>query len=108
MPAARLCFMGKESDMATFTKEQLIAHIRERKEARQRMLDTVTINPGFREYLERELATDEIALASLASLASAPVAWLVGGRLFTTEIAAGMYASEVRKAVKPLFFSALL
>ncbi|HAN1923212.1 TPA: DUF550 domain-containing protein [Escherichia coli] len=51
--------------MATFTKEQLIAHIRERKEARQRMLDTVTINPGFREYLERELATDEIALASL-------------------------------------------
>ncbi len=65
MPAARLCFMGKESDMATFTKEQLIAHIRERKEARQRMLDTVTINPGFREYLERELATDEIALASL-------------------------------------------
>ncbi|EFF9529347.1 hypothetical protein HC557_22385 [Escherichia coli] len=105
MPAARLCFMGKESDMATFTKEQLIAHIRERKEARQRMLDTVTINPGFREYLERELATDEIALASLAS---APVAWLVGGRLFTTEIAAGMYASEVRKAVKPLFFSALL
>ncbi|EAB8367046.1 hypothetical protein [Escherichia coli] len=91
--------------MATFTKEQLIAHIRERKEARQRMLDTVTINPGFREYLERELATDEIALASLAS---APVAWLVGGRLFTTEIAARMYASEVRKAVKPLFFSALL
>ncbi|HAX5125598.1 TPA: hypothetical protein JZG35_004567 [Escherichia coli] len=55
--------------------------------------------------LERELATDEIALASLAST---PVAWLVGGRLFTTEIAAGMYASEVRKAVKPLFFSALL
>ncbi|MED0599684.1 hypothetical protein RCU10_12790 [Escherichia marmotae] len=51
--------------MTTFTKEQLIDHINDRKDVRQRMLDTATISSGFREYLERELATDQIALASL-------------------------------------------
>lgn len=51
--------------MTTFTKEQLIDHINDRKDVRQRMLDTATISSGFREYLERELATDRIALASL-------------------------------------------
>ncbi|RRM70291.1 DUF551 domain-containing protein [Escherichia coli] len=51
--------------MTTFTKEQLIDHINDRKDVRQRMLETATISSGFREYLERELATDRIALASL-------------------------------------------
>ncbi|MEH5317544.1 DUF551 domain-containing protein [Escherichia coli] len=51
--------------MTTFTKEQLIDHINDLKIFRQRMLDTATISSGFREYLERELATDQIALASL-------------------------------------------
>lgn len=51
--------------MTTFTKEQLIDHINDRKDVRQRMLDTATISSGFREYLERELTTDQIALASL-------------------------------------------
>ena len=51
--------------MTTITKEQLIDHINDRKDVRQRMLDTATVSSGFREYLERELATDQIALASL-------------------------------------------
>ena len=58
--------------MTTFTKEQLIDHINDRKDVRQRMLDTATISSGFREYLERELATDQIALASLEA---EPMAW---------------------------------
>lgn len=78
--------------MTTFTDKELIKEIKER-------IGSLDV----RDNIERRAY--EIALASLAS---APVAWLVGGRLFTTEIAAGMYASEVRKAVKPLFFSALL
>ncbi|HAW2153224.1 TPA: DUF551 domain-containing protein [Escherichia coli] len=51
--------------MTTITKEQLIDHINDRKDVRQRMLDTATVSSGLREYLERELATDQIALASL-------------------------------------------
>ncbi|EGO7812945.1 hypothetical protein FJC09_13725 [Escherichia coli] len=51
--------------MTTITKEQLIDHINDRKDVRQRMLYTATVSSGFREYLERELATDQIALASL-------------------------------------------
>lgn len=51
--------------MTTLTKEQLIDHINDLKIFRQKMLDTATISSGFREYLERELATDQIALASL-------------------------------------------
>ena len=51
--------------MTIFTKEQLIDHINDLKIFRQRMLDTETVSSGFREYLERELATDQIALASL-------------------------------------------
>ena len=51
--------------MTTFTKEQLIDYINDLKIFRQRMLDTATISSGFRKYLERELATDQIALASL-------------------------------------------
>ncbi|EDY9831360.1 TPA: hypothetical protein N7M93_004516 [Escherichia coli] len=95
--------------MTTFTKEQLISHARESVSYLEDLKGRASKEgEGCKvvlEMVEREL---ELARIALASLASAPVAWLVGGRLFTTEIAAGMYASEVRKAVKPLFFSALL
>lgn len=48
-----------------FTKEQLIEHIGKRMEDRRGLLSKATLAPGFREYLEKEVATDEIALASL-------------------------------------------
>ncbi|EFO1595197.1 hypothetical protein [Escherichia albertii] len=88
-----------------FTKEQLIEQAKTRMEANRYLLTRLPPESATVKEVAMNLAIDEIALASLVS---APVAWLVGGRLFTTEIAAGMYASEVRKAVKPLFFSTLL
>ncbi|WP_187469888.1 hypothetical protein [Lelliottia nimipressuralis] len=53
--------------MTTFTKEQLIEHIGKRMDDRRGLLNKATLAPGFREYLEKEVATDEIALASLAA-----------------------------------------
>lgn len=50
-----------------FTKEQLIEHIGKRMDDRRGLLNKATLAPGFREYLEKEVATDEIALASLTA-----------------------------------------
>lgn len=54
--------------MEKFTKEQLIEHIGKRMDDRRGLLSKATIAPGFREYLEKEVATDEIALAALTAV----------------------------------------
>lgn len=53
--------------MATFTKEQLIDHLYERMETRRGLLEAQATECGLCEYLRKEIATDEIALAALTA-----------------------------------------
>lgn len=48
-----------------FTKEQLIAHIKKQMKMREMHIASPATEQAFREYLELEIATNEIALASL-------------------------------------------
>ena len=51
--------------MSTFTKEQLIEHLRSRIEHRKGLIASIHIDRGYRDYLKLELRSSEIALASL-------------------------------------------
>lgn len=51
--------------MSTFTKEQLIEHLRTRIEHRKGLIASMHIDRGYRDYLKLELRSSEIALASL-------------------------------------------
>ena len=51
--------------MTTFTKEQLIEHLRSRIEHRKGLIASIHIDRGYRDYLKLELRSSEIALASL-------------------------------------------
>lgn len=51
--------------MSTFTKEQLIEHLRSRIEHRKGLIASIHIDRGYRDYLNLELRSLEIALASL-------------------------------------------
>lgn len=51
--------------MSTFTKEQLIEHLRTRIEHRKGLITSMHIDRGYRDYLKLELRSSEIALASL-------------------------------------------
>ncbi|WP_350360779.1 DUF551 domain-containing protein [Enterobacter hormaechei] len=65
--------------MSTFTKEQLIEHLRSRIEHRKGLIASIHIDRGYRgyrDYLKLELRSSEIALASLEA---EPVAWLLSG-----------------------------
>lgn len=53
--------------MNQFTKEELISHIKVRMSHRQTMIDSQYTNADFREYLRKEIATDEIALERLTA-----------------------------------------
>lgn len=59
-----------------FTKEQLIEHLKKQMKQRELHIASPATDRGFREYLELEIATNEIALASLEAEA---VAWLLSG-----------------------------
>ncbi|MFG0521610.1 hypothetical protein [Enterobacter sp. yb_8] len=48
-----------------FTKEQLIEHLRSRIEHRKGLIASIHIDRGYRDYLQLELRSSEIALASL-------------------------------------------
>lgn len=48
-----------------FTKEQLIAHIKKQMKMREMHIASPATEQAFRKYLELEIATNEIALASL-------------------------------------------
>lgn len=68
--------------MSTFTKEQLIEHLRSRIEHRKGLIASIHIDRGYRDYLKLELRSSEIALASLEA---EPVAYIFkhpAGRLF--------------------------
>ena len=59
----------------TFTKEKLIDHLYERMEFRRGLLEAQAIESDLCEYLRKEIATDEIALAALtAGMEQDPVA----------------------------------
>ncbi|WP_313488996.1 DUF551 domain-containing protein [Atlantibacter hermannii] len=59
----------------TFTKEQLIEHIKKQMKNREMHIASPATEQAFREYLELEIATNEIAIAALESRADAePVA----------------------------------
>lgn len=61
--------------MITFTKEQLIEHLRTRIEHRKGLISSMHIDRGYRDYLKLELLSSEIALASLEAEKNAePVA----------------------------------
>lgn len=57
--------------MTTFTKEQLIEHLRSRIEHRKGLIASIHIDRGYRDYLKLELRSSEIALASLEAEAVA-------------------------------------
>lgn len=59
--------------MITFTKEQLIEHLRTRIEHRKGLISSMHIDRGYRDYLKLELLSSEIALASLEAEAVAYV-----------------------------------
>lgn len=48
-----------------FTKEQLVEHLRTRIEHRKGIISSIHIDRGYRDYLNLELLSSEIALASL-------------------------------------------
>ena len=48
-----------------FTKDQLIEHLKKQMKQRELHIASPATDRGFREYLELEIATNEIALASL-------------------------------------------
>lgn len=56
-----------------FTKEQLVEHLRTRIEHRNRLIASMHIDRGYRDYLKLELLSSEIALASLEAEAVAYV-----------------------------------
>lgn len=53
--------------MTTYTKEQMIAHLSERNEFRRTLLEAQTQESNFCEYLRKEIASGEIALAALTA-----------------------------------------
>lgn len=53
----------------TFTKEQLIEHIKKQMKNREMHIASPATEQAFREYLELEIAINEIALAALESRA---------------------------------------
>lgn len=55
----------------TFTKEQLIEHIKKQMKNREMHIASPATEQAFREYLELEIATNEIAIAALESRADA-------------------------------------
>ncbi|MFW7249324.1 hypothetical protein [Enterobacter sp. BNK-34] len=57
-----------------FTKEQLIEHLRSRIEHRNGLIASMHIDRGYRDYLQLELRSSEIALASLEA---EPVGFIV-------------------------------
>lgn len=61
------------TDKTEFTKEQLIEHIKGRMEHRSGLVEAQGIERGFCEYLRKEIATDEIALAALTAK---PIGWM--------------------------------
>lgn len=69
--------------MITFTKEQLIEHLRTRIEHRKGLISSMHIDRGYRDYLKLELLSSEIALASLEAEA---VAWLWSHRKHPSEV----------------------
>ena len=91
--------------MSTFTKEQLIEHLRSRIEHRKGLIASIHIDRGYRgylDYLKLELRSSEIALASLEA---EPVAWLLSGGGAKNHVSfdsGNAYADPLRE-VTPLY-----
>lgn len=86
----------------TFTKEQLIAHIKGRKEFADECASDSTFHPERREYYELSAAALEIALASLEA---EPVAWLLsgGGAKNNVSFDSGNAYADPLREVTPLY-----
>lgn len=91
--------------MSTFTKEQLIEHLRSRIEHRKGLIASIHIDRGYRgyrDYLKLELRSSEIALASLEA---EPVAWLLsgGGAKNNVSFDSGNAYADPLREVTPLY-----